>query len=158
MASYKGFKPANARASSIASASSRKRDSRCEVLLRRELWRRGLRFFVDVGTLPGRPDIVFSRWRVAIFCDGDFWHGRQLRQRLKSLASDHNPVYWVAKIKGNVMRDKRNWRLLAKEGWLVLRFWETTIARNPSAVADLVERALIRAKKEKTTKGSAPHA
>jgi DNA mismatch endonuclease (patch repair protein) len=95
---------------------------------------------------------------VAIFCDGDFWHGRQLRQRLKSLASDHNPVYWVAKIKGNVMRDKRNWRLLAKEGWLVLRFWETTIARNPSAVADLVERALIRAKKEKTTKGSAPHA
>lgn len=156
MASFKGLKPANPRASSTASASSRKRDSRCEVLLRRELWRRGYRFLVDVGTLPGRPDIVFSRWRVAVFCDGDFWHGRQLRQRLKSLATGHNPEYWVAKIEGNVKRDKRNSRLLVEDGWLVLRYWETEITKNPSAIADRVDSALRRIKQRKAVKASEP--
>lgn len=146
MTSFKGFKPTSLRASSVARAGSRKRDSRCELLLRQELWRRGHRFLVDVATLPGRPDIVFTRWKVAIFCDGDFWHGRQLHHRLQKLAAGHNSDYWMSKIKGNAQRDRENAILLRREGWQVLRFWETDIAKNPSAIADTVERTLMLAK------------
>src|SRR5712692_8436205 len=99
MVSYRGHRPASERASSAAKASSRKRDTRCELLLRRELWRRGRRFRIDVSTLPGRPDVVFPKWKLAVFCDGDFWHGRNLRTRLAQLRRGHNSPYWVAKIR-----------------------------------------------------------
>src|SRR5262245_27046521 len=107
-ASYRGLRPASSLTSAVASAASRKRDTKVELLLRRALWRRGLRYRVDVATLPGRPDIVFVGRRLVVFCDGDFWHGRDLRRRLRRLASGHNPRYWVEKIRGNVRRDRKN--------------------------------------------------
>jgi DNA mismatch endonuclease Vsr len=100
---FEVLRPASARASAAARGASRKRDTRCEILLRRALWALGLRYRVDVGDLPGRPDIVFRRARVAVFCDGDYWHGRDLEARLKKLARGHNPAYWVAKIRANVL-------------------------------------------------------
>ena len=66
---------------------------RCEIQLRCALWLSGLRYRVDVATLPWRPDIVFPRERIAVFCDGDFWHGRELEARLKKLATGHNAPY-----------------------------------------------------------------
>jgi DNA mismatch endonuclease, patch repair protein len=67
-------------------------------MVRRELWRQGLRFRLHQTELSGQPDIVFTKQRLAVFCDGDFWHSRNLSSQLAKLATGHNPVYWTAKI------------------------------------------------------------
>lgn len=77
--SYKGLVPSSEAASAAARASSRKTDTRCEVKIRSLLWRAGARFRKNVKTLPGKPDIVFPAAHLAIFCDGDFWHGKETR-------------------------------------------------------------------------------
>lgn len=137
---YTGLKPASARASRAARGSSKKRDTAPEVKLRKALRDQGLRGYrIDRASLPGRPDVVFARERVAVFCDGDFWHGRNLEERLAKLERGHNAPYWVAKIDGNVARDRRNDAALEAAGWAVLRFWESNVARDPSAAAEQVK-------------------
>lgn len=145
--SYKGRQAASARASAAARGSSHKRDTRCEVKLRSLLWRAGARFRKDLASLPGRPDIVFPRQRLAVFCDGDFWHGKDWPARREKLAQGANAPYWIAKIEANRARDRRHTAALEAEGWAVLRFWESTIHANPEAVVreilsslDLTER------------------
>ncbi len=128
-------------ASRIASASSAKRDTKPELLLRRALRSMAVRYRTDVAALPGRPDLVISAARLAIFCDGDFWHGRNLQRRLQKLAAGHNAPYWVSKIKSNVDRDRRINRLLRNSGWKVLRFWESDVRANPDRAAKAVLRA-----------------
>lgn len=134
--------PASDRSSKAARGSSRKRDTRCEMLLRRALWRAGLRYRVSSKYLPGCPDIVFTKGRVAVFCDGDFWHGRNLLRRLSKLAEGHNSAYWTAKIQANSERDARNAEALCRRGWLVLRFWESDIIRDPEGIASSVAEAV----------------
>jgi len=140
--SYKGLSPASPTASQIASAGSAKRDTRPEVLLRQALWRTGLRYRVEVGSLPGRPDVAIATARLAVFCDGDFWHGRDLRHRLKKLAVGHNAHYWVSKIKSNVDRDRRVGKLLHGRGWEALRLWESDVLADPEHAARAVLRAV----------------
>jgi DNA mismatch endonuclease (patch repair protein) len=82
--------------------------------------------------------------RIAIFCDGDFWHGRDLAKRLTKLERGHNATYWVSKVSRNVERDRRQAQALEAAGWVVLRFWETDILRRPGAAADKVVAALQR--------------
>jgi DNA mismatch endonuclease, patch repair protein len=131
--SFVGLKAASAKTSAAARASSRKAGTRCEEELKRAVRRTGFRFDSDAVDLPGRPDLVFRCARVVVFCDGDFWHGRNLRARVRRLATGHNAGYWVAKIKANVRRDRERTRELRLAGWLVLRFWETDIRRSPGA-------------------------
>src|SRR5271166_5592080 len=100
--SFKGLHPASVKASAAARGASAKTNTRCELVLRRELWRRGLRYRLHPPGLPGRPDIVFTKQRVVVFCDGDFWHGRDLEKRLADLAAGHNATYWLAKVQRNV--------------------------------------------------------
>lgn len=142
--SYKGRRPASARASAAARGASRKTDTRCEVKLRSLLWRAGARFRKDVGALPGRPDIVFARAQLAVFCDGDFWHGKDWSRRRKKLARGTNAPYWVAKIEANRTRDRRHTAQLEASGWTVLRVWESAIHEAPVAVAREILRALQR--------------
>lgn len=137
--SYKGRKPASDHASAAARGSSRKTDTKCELLLRRALWASGCRYRKDVSTLPGRPDIVFTKARLAIFCDGDFWHGRDWESRRQKLDRGNNPDYWVAKIQRNIERDQQNTLRLKEMGWTVLRFWESTIRTD---TADLVRQVI----------------
>lgn len=141
--SFRGLQPASAAASAKAKASSRKRDTECELLLRRALTRLGLRYKTTNARVSGRPDIVFPRAKVAIFCDGDFWHGRNLAARIAKLEHGHNAPYWVAKIQTNVARDRRVTAELAAAGWRVLRCWESEIRKDPVAmairIADLVQ-------------------
>lgn len=144
--SYIGLRPASAGASRAARAASRKRDTRCELVLRKALWRLGLRYRVDVRSLPGRPDIVFRGARVLVFCDGDFWHGRDLDARVARLARGHNAPYWVAKIRANVERDARHNAALAADGWRVLRFWESEVLSDPVEVASRVA-SVVRARR-----------
>jgi DNA mismatch endonuclease (patch repair protein) len=101
-----------------------------------------LRYRLNVVGLPGKPDIVFPAQRLAVFCDGDFWHGRNLRGRLSKLKRGHNASYWLAKIKGNVLRDRRQTRALEAAGWQVLRVWETDVLTSVDAIAGQISDAL----------------
>ena len=140
--SFKGLSSASPAASLAAKGSSDKQNTRCEMKLRRELFRRGCRYRLHHAQLPGRPDIVFPKQKLVIFCDGDFWHGRELNKRLKSLARGHNGAYWTAKIKRNYKRDLIQTQTLEAQGWSVLRFWETDILGNAVDIADQIEDAL----------------
>ena len=140
--SFKGLQPASKRASAAARGASKKADTRCEAVLRRELSRRGIRYRLHAPGLPGRPDIVFLRQQVVVFCDGDFWHGRNLEQRIAKLQRGHNSAYWVAKVRRNVERDQQQKMALENDGWMVLRMWETDILRDAGWCADLVAAAV----------------
>jgi len=132
------LKPASQRASGAARGSSKKSGTRCELLLRRALWKRGLRYRLNVPGLAGRPDIVFLGARVVVFCDGDFWHGRDWQERCDKLAVGHNAAYWLKKIGGNIERDLRATAALEETGWTVLRFWETDIVKDVEGVVQKV--------------------
>lgn len=133
-ASFAGLAPASAKTSKAARASSRKTNTKCELLLRRALWARGLRYRLGMRGVPGNPDIIFPHARVAVFVDGDFWHGRNLEARVLRLSSGHNPDYWTAKIRSNVERDRRVTVELEMEGWRVIRVWESEVLRDCQAV------------------------
>ena len=113
-----------------------------EILLRKELWKRGLRYQKNVKNIFGKPDIVFKGKKLAVFADSEFWHGKLL------LAGEHipktNTEYWVSKIKRNIARDKEVNEELKNQGWTVLRFWEIDINKDVSKCADIIENALIR--------------
>jgi len=118
-------------------AAIRRRDTTVERQVRSMLHSRGFRYRVDLpirvddGRLV-RPDIVFTRRRVAVFCDGCFWHGCAVHGRRPTV---RNAAYWVPKIEGNMARDVRQTVALEKLGWTVLRFWEH---ESPDAIADWI--------------------
>ena len=120
--SFVQLKASSDRASRVARSSSRKNDTKPELLLRRWLHSKGFRFRVANAHLPGRPDITFRSQRVAVFVDGDFWHGRDLHARLQRLSQGHNAGYWTAKIASNRARDIRVRARLRRQGWTVVRF------------------------------------
>lgn len=136
--SYHGCKPASSQASAVARAGSRKAGTRCEALLRGELWKLGARYRVNVTALPGCPDIVFPRVRVAVFCDGDFWHGRDWESRRLKLERGTNANYWVAKIQRNRLRDWEQTRQLLDSGWTVVRLWESEIQTDCPGLAKAI--------------------
>ena len=139
---YKGRKPASPQASATGRANSRKSNTQCEIVLRQELWAAGHRYRKNVSNLPGHPDIVFLRARVAVFVDGDFWHGRDWEGRRRKLQAGSNPDYWIAKIQRNIERDHEITSHLKSMGWIVLRFWESEIRSAPSEVVQKIEAAL----------------
>lgn len=141
--SYKGLSPASHLASKAARASSRKQNTKPELLLRRALWQAGYRYRKNVATLPGKPDIVFKGTRLAVFIDGDFWHGRDWNERRARLARGHNASYWVAKIERNMTRDCEVDVALRNAGWRVLRVWEGQITQDVKSAVDQVEQHLL---------------
>ena len=141
--SYKGLRPASQQSSAAARGSSAKQDTRCETVLRSALWRMGLRFRKNVATLPGKPDIVFPSAKVVVFCDGDFWHGRNWQSRKKKLRSGSNPVYWIRKIESNKARDRRRNQELSELGWSVIRVWETDIVKDTKSVALKIHQEVV---------------
>lgn len=115
----------------------RSKDTKAEILLRKALWHKGLRYRKNVKDLPGKPDIVFTKQKIAVFVDGDFWHARgHDKTPGEQIATNKN--YWSAKMKRNVERDRYVNELLLEQGWLVLRFWETDIKRNLEKCVDEV--------------------
>lgn len=121
----------------------RGRDTQPELLLRRALWAKGHRYRIHVPGLPGKPDIVFARQRVAVFCDGEFWHGHEWEAKKAKLKS--NRSYWIPKIERNMARDQEVNRQLASAGWTVLRLWDFEILRDLDACVAKAEAALGRA-------------
>lgn len=144
---FDGFVPTSTAASQTARA-IRRADTKAELALRRAMWALGLRYRKNAAHVPGRPDILFARARTLVFCDGDFWHGRNWSERKRKLLAGNNAAYWIAKIEANMARDTRLNAELAREGWHVLRFWETDVLHDPIAVARKVA-ATISARRTK---------
>lgn len=113
----------------------RNKNTDIELIVRKELFRRGYRFRV-ITALYGRPDIMFPKQKIAIFCDGDFWHGRN-RKEIKNYKK-----FWREKITTNIKRDKLVNKRLKKEGWTVIRLWKTEILKDPVKSADKIEKLL----------------
>jgi DNA mismatch endonuclease, patch repair protein len=117
----------------------RSKNTKPEVLVFRELRRRGIYFQKHYKRAPGSPDIALPRKKIAIFIDGDFWHGYRFSQQKSRLPKK----YWRAKIEGNIKRDMKNRLLLRKAGWKVLRIWEHKIIKNFQKTLDTIERLLL---------------
>lgn len=124
------------------------KDSKAEMILRRRLHALGLRYRLHYKIL-GKPDIVFPAQRIAVFVDGDFWHGNAWKVRGLNSLSDLFPnrtEWWVTKITRNMERDVEVTRILVQEGWTVLRFWESEVLACPDEAA---ERIAAQARREK---------
>ena len=124
------------------------KNTRPELALRKALWHKGYRYRVNVKKLPGKPDIVFSTARVAVFCDGDYWHGHNWAIRgLSSLEEElaGYSEFWRNKIVGNIERDTKNNRSLRDMGWTVIRLWESDIRADINGCVQQIKTALINA-------------
>lgn len=99
--------------------------TKAELKLRKALWTLGYRYRKNVKKLPGSPDIVFAKYKLAIFVDGEFWHGHNWEE--KKLKLKTNKDFWIPKLERNMQRDRNNNRLLLEKGWHVMRFWENEI-------------------------------
>lgn len=124
----------------------RNKDSRIELILRKALWEKGYRYRKNYKDLPGKPDIVLTKYRIAIFCDSEFFHGKdwpELEQRLKK---SNNSDFWIKKISGNIERDRQVDEELGAMGWTVLRFWGEDIKKDTVGCVKAVEDAVFAAR------------
>ena len=115
---------------------------KAETLLAKALWHQGYRYRKNDRRLPGSPDIAIIRYRIAIFVDGEFWHGKNWETRKSRLK--RNREYWIEKIEENMARDLRNDRLLVQAGWTPIHFWEKEVIKGlPSCVSEIEETILM---------------
>jgi DNA mismatch endonuclease, patch repair protein len=133
--------PRDASVISYTMSRIRSKDTTPEVTLRRALWAESLRYRKHYKRVPGSPDIAFVRQKVAVFCDGDFWHGRDWELR-KARITTPNRDYWVRKIERNMERDAQVDKDLAALGWTVVRIWEHEIKEDLSGCVSRVRKAL----------------
>lgn len=114
-----------------------------ERILRKALWEKGYRYRKNVHSLPGTPDIVLTKYKIAIFCDGEFFHGKDwevLRPRIEKGA---NSSYWVSKITRNMSRDDEANKALLFEGWTVIRFWGKDIFKRTDECVKTIEEIIF---------------
>ena len=123
------------------------KDSRIETKLRKELYRRGYRYRKNYSKVFGKPDIVFIKEKIAIFCDSEFWHGYDWNNRKNDFKS--NREFWIPKIERNMERDKEVTAHLEAEGYLVLRYWGKNILNQFDEIIDEIIEKLV----EKRVKG-----
>jgi len=124
----------------------RGKDTTIEMMLRKKLWEKGYRYRKNYNKIVGKPDIVFPKYKIAIFCDSTFWHGYNWEEKKKRIGT--NREYWIRKIEGNIERDKRINQELIAGGWIVLRFWETDIKKNLDECVAKIEEAIQQRKSQ----------
>jgi len=114
-------------------------NTKTEIMLRKALWKEGIRYRINYKSLPGSPDIAITKYRIAIFVDGDFWHARgHLQNPGEQIRT--NKTFWIKKLRRNVERDKEVNDKLLEMNWIVLRFWESEVKKNINAcVKDILQ-------------------
>ena len=117
----------------------RARNTKAEVLVFRELRKRGVYFQKHYKKAQGNPDVALPRKKKAVFIDGDFWHGYKFFKQKQRLPKK----YWLAKIKGNIKRDKIATAKLKKEGWKILRVWEHEVIKEPTKAVKKIGNFLL---------------
>ncbi len=115
----------------------RGKDTKIELKMRKAVRKMGLKGYKLNCDLPGKPDIAFPEFKVAIFCDGEFWHGRYF-----DMVKHKYMKFWKEKIRQNMARDKKVDKILRKAGWIVIRLWEKDIEKNVDACARKIMKAL----------------
>lgn len=119
--------------------------SKVEIIVRKALWTNGYRYRIHAKGVIGKPDIVFPKQKIAIFIDGDFWHGHNWEIKKSKLSS--NKAYWIPKIERNIQRDKEVTRTLIANGWTVLRFWEHEVRKDLNLCIIRISRYILQKSK-----------
>lgn len=117
-----------------------------EVALRKALWHKGYRYRKNYSQLPGSPDIVFTKYKIAIFCDGEFFHGKDWEVLKPRLQKGKNGEFWISKISRNKERDDEINKKLLFMGWTVLRFWGTDIKKNVDECVRVIDETIFEIK------------
>ena len=120
----------------------RGKDTSIEVVLRKALWHRGFRYRKNYKELPGRPDIVLTKYRIAIFCDSEFFHGKDWEILKLRLEKGKNPDFWIKKIERNRSRDCENDKKLLFLGYTVIHFWGQDIINHTDECLQAIEETI----------------
>lgn len=107
-----------------------------EVILRKMLWHKGIRYRTNYKKLPGKPDIAITKYKIAVFIDGEFWHGYEWEKHKPRIK--RNREYWIHKIEYNIEHDKEVNEKLRADGWIVLRFWSKKVLKNPEYYTGII--------------------
>ena len=121
----------------------RGKDTSIEVRLRKALWKKGIRYRKNYKGLPGSPDIVITKYMIAIFCDSEFFHGKDWDVLKPRLEKGNNPDYWISKITRNMERDVENDKKLLFLGWTVIHFWGKDILADTDACVKVIEETIF---------------
>lgn len=121
----------------------RNRDTRIEVLLRKALWKKGYHYRKNYDALPGKPDIALTKYKIAIFCDGEFFHGKDWEVLKPRLEKSNNSNYWISKISRNRERDDIINKKLLFMGWTVIRFWGNDIKHHTGECVKVIEETIF---------------
>lgn len=119
------------------------KNTKIEVILRKALWNAGFRYRKNYDKLPGKPDIALTKYKIAIFCDGEFFHGKDWEVLKPKLEKGNNPDFWIKKITRNQQRDDEVNKQLLFMGWTVIRFWGNEIKKNPEQCVKVVEEIIF---------------
>lgn len=119
------------------------KDTGIEVCLRKALWEKGIRYRKNYKDLPGKPDIAITKYKIAIFCDGEFFHGKDWEVLKPRLEKGNNSKYWISKISRNRERDDEVDKQLLLKGWTVIRFWGTEIKKHTDECVRVVEETIF---------------
>lgn len=122
------------------------KDTKIEIILRKALWKKGYRYRKNYNKLLGKPDIVLPKYNIVIFCDGEFFHGKDWEILKPRLEKGKNSDFWVAKISRNRERDDEINKKLLFMGWTVIRFWGTDIKKNADECVRVVEETIFELK------------
>lgn len=121
----------------------RSKDTGIEVQLRKALWKKGYRYRKNYAALPGNPDIVLTKYKVVIFCDGEFFHGKDWEILRPRLENGKNKEYWISKISRNRKRDDDVNKQLLFRGWTVIRFWGDDIKKHTDECVKVIEEVIL---------------
>ena len=121
----------------------RGKDTSIELKLRKSLWAKGYRYINNYKRLPGAPDIVMTKYKIAIFCYSEFFHGKDWDMLKVKLEKGSNPGYWVKKIERNIQRDADNDKKLKFAGWTVIHFWGKEIMSDTDECVRVIEEAIF---------------
>jgi DNA mismatch endonuclease (patch repair protein) len=119
------------------------KDTSIELKLRQALWNKGYRYRKNYKELPGNPDIVLTKYRIAIFCDGEFFHGKNWEVLKPQLERGNNADFWINKISQNMKRDVEVNQKLNFMGWTVIRFWGKDILKDTSLCVKVIEETIF---------------
>lgn len=123
--------------------SIRSKDTKIEIQLRKALWHKGYRYRKNYKDIPGTPDIALTKYKIAIFCDGEFFHGKDWEVLKPRLEKGSNGEYWTGKISRNRERDDEVNKKLLFEGWTVIRFWGEDIRKRVDECVKVVEETVF---------------
>lgn len=124
----------------------RNKDTCIEVKLRKALWNKGYRYRKNYKALPGKPDIAITKYKIAIFCDSEFFHGKDWEVLKPRLEKGNNPEYWIKKISKNLKRDEDVNKELLFHGWTVVRFWGKDILKNVDECTAVIDEIVFEIK------------